>query len=192
VTRRRGQELEDALLTAAWDQLVEGGYGAFTLEAVAERAGTSRPVLYRRWKNRNELLVAAVRYASNRDLVTIPNTGSLRDDILALFELSNRSRVGLAVALNVQLGGYFSETGTSMNDLREQMLGDRVNGMKTIMDRAIARGEVDPERVTPRLISLPFDLYRHELIMTLKPVPRDTQEQILDEVFLPLVRGAAS
>ena len=192
MTRRRGQELENALLTAAWDQLVEGGYGAFTLEAVAERAGTSRPVLYRRWKNRNELLVAAVHYASNRDLVGIPDTGSLRGDILALFELSNRSRVGLAVALNVQLGGYFRETGTSMSDLREQMLGDRVTGMKTIMDRAIARGEVDPDRVTPRLVSLPFDLYRHELIMTLKPVPRDTQEQILDEVFLPLVRGTVA
>lgn len=192
MTRRRGQELEDALLTAAWDQLVEGGYGAFTLEAVAERAGTSRPVLYRRWKNRNELLAAAVRYASNRDTVAIPDTGSLRGDILALFEVSNRSRVGLAVALNVQLGGYFSETGTSMHDLREQMLGDRVTGMKIIMDRAIARGEVDPDRLTPRLVSLPFDLYRHELIMTLKPVPRDTQEQILDEVFLPLVRGTTT
>jgi AcrR family transcriptional regulator len=186
-TRRRGQELEEALLTAAWDQLVEGGYRAFTLEAVADRAGTSRPVLYRRWKNRNELLVAAARFASDRDRPEVPDTGSLRGDFLALMEFSNRSRVDLAAVLSVQLGDYFHESGTSMADLRKQMLGERGTAMQTIMDRAVARGEVDPSRVTERITSLPFDLLRQEFIMTLKPVPQKVVEEILDEIFLPLV-----
>ncbi|WP_460358133.1 TetR family transcriptional regulator [Actinoallomurus acanthiterrae] len=38
-SRRRGQELEDALLDAAWEELAEVGYGRFTIEGVAARAG---------------------------------------------------------------------------------------------------------------------------------------------------------
>jgi hypothetical protein len=48
-TRRRGDALEHALLDAAWDELQAVGYAGLTIEAVADRAGTSRAVLYRRW-----------------------------------------------------------------------------------------------------------------------------------------------
>src|SRR5580658_8726409 len=59
-TRRRGAALEHALLDAAWAELQDVGYAALTIEAVADRAGTSRAVLYRRWRNRPELVIAAM------------------------------------------------------------------------------------------------------------------------------------
>ena len=65
-TRRRGSKLEAALLQAAWDELTEAGYTAFTMEGVAARAKTSRAVLYRRWPNRPELVVAALHEHRNR------------------------------------------------------------------------------------------------------------------------------
>ena len=55
-SRRRGQALEDAILDAAWDVLETGGWSGFTFGAVAERAHSSKPVLYRRWRTREELL----------------------------------------------------------------------------------------------------------------------------------------
>ena len=61
-TRRRGEALESALLDAAWDELQAAGYAGLTFEAVADRAGTSRAVLYRRWRNRADLVVAAARF----------------------------------------------------------------------------------------------------------------------------------
>jgi AcrR family transcriptional regulator len=62
VTRRRyGAALERALLGAAWEELRESGYAGFTIDAVARRAGTSRPVLYRRWPNRAQLVLAGER-----------------------------------------------------------------------------------------------------------------------------------
>jgi AcrR family transcriptional regulator len=67
MTRRRGEALEDALLDAAWDELVEVGYGRFTIDGVAARAGTSRPVIYRRWPVRSDLAIAAVRRRAGRD-----------------------------------------------------------------------------------------------------------------------------
>jgi AcrR family transcriptional regulator len=47
-TRRRGAELEQAILDAAWEQLIAEGYEHFTIDTVAARARTSKPVLYRR------------------------------------------------------------------------------------------------------------------------------------------------
>ncbi len=80
-TRRRGAELEDAILDAAWLQLIGNGYSAFTFEAVAARAGTSRPVLYRRWKDREQLMIATIRHERAKDPIEIPDTGDLRDDV---------------------------------------------------------------------------------------------------------------
>ena len=59
MARRHGEERESAILDAAWAELVEVGYTRLTREAVAARAGTSKPVVYRRWPGRPELVLAA-------------------------------------------------------------------------------------------------------------------------------------
>ena len=58
-SRRRGTELEDALLTAAWQQLQEEGYQKLTIEGIAAAAGTTKTVLYRRWPKKALIVVAA-------------------------------------------------------------------------------------------------------------------------------------
>lgn len=185
--RRRGQELEDAILGAAWDELIDGGYAAFTIDAVAERAGTSRPVLYRRWKTREDLALAAIALHVTRDVRPIPDTGTLRDDVIAVLLDANETRIAMAAIIVGQLGTYYQETRTSPADLRRQMLGDRTTLMETVVRRAVERGEIDPARVTPRIANLPFDLVRHEVMMTLAPVPKESIVEIVDEIFLPLV-----
>jgi hypothetical protein len=56
-----------------------------------------------------------------------------------------------------------------------------------VLSRAVDRGEIDPDRLTGRTARLPFDLLRHETLMTLKPLPREDITAILDQIFLPLV-----
>ena len=187
--RRHGAALEDALLDAAWDELAENGYAGFTIEAVAERARTSRAVLYRRWPAKPDLVRAAVGRMGQREHVEIPDTGSLRDDVVALLRQANASRARLGITLALQLSGYYAETGTGLADLRRDVLAGRGTAVDTLVDRAVARGEVDPRRLTPRVLAVPFDLYRQELLMTLRPVPDETIESIVDEVFMPLVRA---
>ena len=82
--RRRGAALDDALLDAAWQELVERGYGALTFDSVAQRAATSRPVIARRWATKPDLVRAAVGHELLRQVIAIPDTGSLREDTLAL------------------------------------------------------------------------------------------------------------
>ncbi|MFF1572718.1 TetR/AcrR family transcriptional regulator [Leifsonia sp. NPDC058292] len=189
--RRRGEELENALLDAAWAELLDGGYASFTIDAVAHRAGTSRPVVYRRWATKQELLLAAIRHSGLADRPPLPDTGTLRGDVIAMMLLANETRLATAALLSVRLGSYFEETGTALADLREVMLGGRVGAMETVVARGVERGEVDPSRLTPRIVTLPFDLFRHHALMTLKPMPLVDIEEIVDTIFLPLVRPLA-
>ncbi|SFB87434.1 transcriptional regulator, TetR family [Nocardioides terrae] len=185
--RRRGSELETAILDAAWQLLAEHGYGAFTIDAVAQRAGTSKPVIYRRWKDKHELVRAAVRQASRISRRPMPDTGSLRGDLLALADHANRERLPLAAIITVHLGSYFEESGTSPADLRDVILDGGTTVMDALLDRAVQRGEIDGARLTPRIRDLPFSLFRHEVLMTLRPVPQKVMEEIIDTIFLPLV-----
>jgi AcrR family transcriptional regulator len=185
-TRRRGSALEAAILDAAWQELVDRGYANFTLEAVARRAQTSTPVLYRRWASRRELLEATIARASTIREIPIPDTGTLRGDLLAIMVQTNVTRVDLLAGMTATLGEYFDETGSNPVRLRDQTLGQRFVA-QTIFDRAVARGEVDEERLTPRVLVLAFDLFRHEVLTTLQPVSGEAIDQILDEVVMPLV-----
>jgi AcrR family transcriptional regulator len=188
--RRRGSRLEAAILEAAWDELAEVGYASLTMEGVAARARTSRAVLYRRWPNRPELVVAALRHRTDFTSPEAFDTGTLRGDVLALLRHMS-TRVGeIAGALSFLIAASFEEVGLTPAGLRERAVAGEPGTMRAILDRAAARGEIDPGRLSPRIASLPVDLVRHDLIMTLAPIPDSTLIEIVDKIFLPLVRAA--
>jgi AcrR family transcriptional regulator len=187
-TRRRGAELEQAILDAAWEQLIAEGYEHFTIDTVAARARTSKPVLYRRWKTRDDLLRATVRHIGAASAPSIPDTGTLRGDLLALLATANSTtRNPVAALVSSMLGSYYNQTGPTPAELREAFLSQRGSAVEQVVNRAVERGEVDPARLTPRIIDLPFDLFRNEMMMTLKPVPDHVLRQIVDDIFIPLV-----
>jgi AcrR family transcriptional regulator len=156
------------------------------MDGVAARAKTSRAVLYRRWPSRGELVMAAQRHRSAL-APEVPDTGTLRGDMLAVlrrFSASVGETIGI---LSFLLVDYFNETGQPPAELRERVLGGRPSPIDAALDRAVQRGEIDPDRLTPRIAALPADLVRHELIMHQAPVPDAVLVEIVDEVFLPLV-----
>ncbi|MEV7087392.1 TetR/AcrR family transcriptional regulator [Streptomyces sp. NPDC093085] len=185
--RRRGAALESALLDAAWEELLDVGYAGFTLDGVASRAGTSRPVIHRRWPDKRQLMVAALARTAERHPVAVPDTGSLRGDVLELLRHINATRAHFVTAISIQLAAYFEETGTTPADLRTLIHPGRRPAIEVLFDRAAGRGEIDPDRITARMKSLPFDLLRHELLTTSTPVPDAVLEEIVDTLFLPLV-----
>ena len=186
-TRRRGAELESALLGAAWDELTEKGYGGLTFDAVADRAHTSRPVLYRRWADREALAFAAIRHHYDAEPILIPDTGTLRGDLRELLRLASARRTEMAVMLSAQLAGLFAETGLSLADVRTRLIGGTTVWSSVILTRAQERGEIDLDVVPERVLNLPFDLMRHELLMTHAPVSEEFVDATVDGIFLPLV-----
>ena len=186
-TRRRGPTLETALLDAAWEELRAVGYAGMTMEAVANRAGTSRAVLYRRWPKRADLFIAVlVRHAPTFPS-DVPDTGSLRGDVLTVLEWESEhlARIGIENIYGL-LGDYFADA-ELFSRIHEAVIQVGGGIIGTILTRAADRGEARGD-VSPRVVSLPTDLFRHQLFLYRAPPPRDVMVEIVDDVFLPLVR----
>ncbi|GAA0268325.1 TetR/AcrR family transcriptional regulator [Cryptosporangium japonicum] len=188
--RRHGPELESAILVSAWDELVEVGYARLTVGSVAARARTSEPVLYRRWSNKDALVLAAIAHHQERHPIDPPDTGNLRDDLLAhLTTVSHARAAHFAIAMAAAFSGLLAGTGLTPAQLRARFIGDQDPARRrTVYRRAHERGEIDLDRIPDAVLAMPFDLVRHDLLMDLGPPPAARIASIVDEVFVPLLR----
>jgi len=186
-SRRRGKVLEAAIFEAVLQELADTGYVNFSIERAATGAGTSKPVIYRRWPTRARLVYAALR--ANRPFGSLepPDTGTVRGDITIILhrvselvdELSPEVIFGLiAELLHERDSSLFAE----VHERNAKI-------MKEILTRGVRRGEIAAEKLTPRLAALPFDLVRYQLMILQQPLSAQDIEEIVDRIFLPLVRA---
>jgi AcrR family transcriptional regulator len=185
--RRRGEELEVALLQAAWDELATAGFAKLTMESVAARAKTGVAVLYRRWPRKDDLVLAALKQYGQDHPIEVPDTGSLRGDLLALLSRVSDGRQAFTAVVTAAFAGLLADSGLTPAQVRARILGDRPLWSEEILRRAHDRGEIDLDRVRPAILAMPFDLMRHDLLWTLQPVPAERIVSIVDDLFLPLV-----
>jgi AcrR family transcriptional regulator len=185
--RRRGEELEQAVLTAAWDELVDVGFASLTMESVAARARTGVAVLYRRWPNKDELVMAALQHYGRMRRIEIPDTGTLGGDMLALLGNVSDGRTSFTAVITATFDGLLANSGLTPAQVRERIMDDRPLWSVEIYRRAAERGEIDLDRIPPAVLTMPFELMRHDLLMTLRPVPPERIKSIVNDLFLPLV-----
>lgn len=185
VRRRRGPELDDALLEAAWDQLQSAGYAAFTIDAVARAVGTSRAVIYRRWPGRAALVLATVRAHAGTVVGHVPDTGSLEGDTLALLhEFADRiQKVGIDVAT-----GLFSE----LDEVPEDATTVVPDAFRQVLSQARSRGELGNGPVPDAVLSMPGVLIRYAMLAERTAPSDQALTDIAHQLFLPLVRYHAA
>ncbi|MEZ7005180.1 TetR/AcrR family transcriptional regulator [Streptomyces sp. AD55] len=192
-TRRRGAELEEAILRAAAEVLKESGVPGLTMDEVARRAGTNKNALYRRWPHRVALGVAAYRRLAAAETVP-PDTGSLRGDTLEMLRRANStwsSPYGEILRGLIAAAGSTPELLAELRDPAAKSAHEAA--WLTLLGRAVARGDAAPEALHPRVAQVPMALLRDEYVMLGVPtVPDAVLAEIVDEVFLPLVRGRGS
>jgi len=158
-----------------------------TMEAVADRAGTSRAVVYRRWRNKPELVIATQRRHQPMLSDEVPDTGSLRGDVLAVLRrMSQRMAETGTETVYGLLGDYLADPELFAR-VQGQILSIGSEVMATILERAAGRGEARRD-IGPRIATLPTDLFRNQLFLHRSPPPESVITEIVDEVFLPLVR----
>ncbi|MBB5967572.1 TetR/AcrR family transcriptional regulator [Planomonospora venezuelensis] len=182
--RRRSQELEQAILQAAREELLESGYAGLTMERVARRAGTNKNALYRRWPNRAALGVAAYRelLAAQPEL---PATGSLRGDVLALLRAANSH---WSSPLGEVLRGLLSGAGQDP-ELLAILHAHATDGGAGMWQTVLGRAGI---QTTPRVATTAMALLRNEFVTRGTPtVPDEVLVEIVDEVYLPLVTSPA-
>ena len=190
--RRRGEVLEDDILQAAWDELSKVGYVHLTIEGVAMRARTNKSVVYRRWANKGKLVVDALHKHVLSHTEGVPDTGNLSNDVLILLR---------RIAQPLQMIGADTLHALMLEHLSEDFIsstpeivhtgneGNLTISMMTILKNAELRGEVNLEKITPTIISLPLDLLRYKILTTHEPISDKTLTEIVDDIFMPLVHA---
>jgi hypothetical protein len=93
-------------------------------------------------------------------------------------------------AVSAVFSGLLADSGMTPKEIREKMMGDRPLRTNEIFRRAHERGEIDLDRIPPAVLTMPFELLRNDLLLTLKPVPEKRILEIVDDLFLPLAAAS--
>jgi len=191
-TRRRGAILEEAILNAAMDELSEIGYQNLTMENVAARARTNKAVLYRRWPNKSKLVIAALHKFIPHIPHEVPNTGDLRNDVYTYLRrlVEPLKKIGTSTIRSLMAeqltAGFLASVPQIIRTGPEDIL---TAPMVEILKNAELRGEVKIEKLNIRVISLPVDLVRYELLARLEAISDEVIAEIVDDIFLPLIHA---
>ena len=144
--RPRDPAADEAIISAVVDVLTELGFGGFTVEEVAARAGVGKATIYRRWSTKEELVLAA----AERVMVQVepPDTGSLRDDLVGWYWEKFRDKA--ATTSDRLMGQVIVEA--TVNPELKKLLGRFIQGRRraiaVVVDRARDRGTCGDVDVT--------------------------------------------
>lgn len=187
-TRRRGHELETAIHAAVLEELADRGYSGITYDGVAARVMTSKPVLYRRWPTKAEMVLAAV-IASRTEIAVSTDTGDLAEDMIELLRsMRDNFGAGTRSTMLSLLAELDQESAESMRALLFRWGADMV---EPVVASARARGDVGETVIPPSIMALPFDLARHELAFR-GALPDDRIDSIVRTIVVPLMVAYAA
>jgi AcrR family transcriptional regulator len=147
--RPRDPRIDAAILAATADLLVEIGYSNLTMAAIADRAGTTKTALYRRWSSKAELIHEAA-FPTAPTALTTPE-GDIVADVRAMIAAARD--VFTSPVVRAALPGLIADMAADV-ELNARVMGRFVGLFGVVRDRlehAVARGEVhggvDPERL---------------------------------------------
>jgi hypothetical protein len=86
--------------------------------------------------------------------------------------------------------GALPKAAAGPSSARAEPAGDR--RLQAVGVRAVERGEPPDVPRSSRLGNLPFDLLRHDVLMTMRPVPDESILEIVGDLWLPLLDAALS
>jgi AcrR family transcriptional regulator len=185
-TRRGAAAVEKAISDAVLAELAEVGFGRLTFESVAERAGTGKSPLYRRWPDTTSLVIDTLER-----LGPVPSayarTGVLRDDLIGLTRhMTKRLRGGKADAFRSLLGEAHRYP-QLLARFKLQVLDPLFESLSDLLRDAAARGEISAERLTPVVLEVHHALVIKRILLDTHDLTNKDIAEMVDEVLLPLI-----
>lgn len=176
-----------AICDAVFQLLAEVGYDKMTMDAVAARARASKATIYRTWPDKPSLVAETLRlkYA---EAPHIPDTGSLRGDLMAMMTL--------ACTLSNSIEGEVM-TGIVSAAVRDAELCDVVREFafeskkpmhQFILDLAVARGELASNDGYELLHEVIFAMITSRKITTNEPLDDEFARHVVDDIVIPLLK----
>jgi AcrR family transcriptional regulator len=172
--RPRDPRIDDSVLGATVELLGTSGYADLSVDAIAKRAGTSKPAIYRRWPSKAHLVHEAVFPIS--EATELPDTGSLEGDVR---EMVRRSTGVLTTpAARAAMPGLLAEMATdpSLHAKLLSRFGDVMSrGMTDRLEGAVNRGEARPDVTAVDLVDAIAGMALMAII---------TRNQVLDDTWV--------
>jgi AcrR family transcriptional regulator len=186
--RPRSAQIDSAVLKATGELLAEKSYAATSIETIARRAGIGKATIYRRWRSKEELVVALLSDVA-ADVEPVPDLGDTRTELLRL--------VSEAIVVTTQtptggiiqgLASEFSRNPKLGRLVRERVISMRRGEVGAVLKRGIARGDLRADADAEIAHELLIGPVYYHLLLGGKQLDEQFAERIVD-AFL---RGAAA
>ncbi|RAV08907.1 TetR/AcrR family transcriptional regulator [Paenibacillus contaminans] len=180
--RPRNMETQSSILSASYELLLESGFGAVTVEKIAERAQVSKATIYKWWPNKAAVVMDGFLSAASARL-PVPDTGSVFQDILehatnmALFMISREGSIFLEIIGEGQVDSALAEA------FRTRYIQPRRLEVRNIMNRGLQRGELEKNLDIVICTDLIYGPIFYRLLVTGDPIEKNYVEQLVTQVF---------
>jgi len=186
--RKRDHSRDLAILDAVLDVLAEQGYNGMSMDAVASRAKAGKATVYRRWPSKAHLVHdAIVRMAQQDvDLESLPDTGSLRGDIVALTrpDTFGERRLKVIAGLTSMLASDRTGLGAAAYTASVAVW---VAANRVALERAVDRGEIAASADLALLSRLIPSMCMYRVAVERIALDPDFTYGLIDRVLLPAV-----
>lgn len=187
--RPRSERAEKAIIEATLDLLVEeAGVAGVSIEAVAARAGVGKTTIYRRWPNKEALIVDAM--AALKTPIPELSGRSVREDLVALTRAARSTRADRRLDCIWNIIGSWHKHPELARKLRDEVVEPRREVMRQVLRRGIETGELRPDIDVE--VALPMIVGAMTLqVRGLAPgesVPEDLAERVVDTALRGLTR----
>jgi len=190
--RKRDHSRDPEILDATLDVLAETGYDGMTIDQVAARAKAGKATLYRRWPSKGELVIDAIGCMKKEDLASLPDTGTLRGDLVAMIKTPAVQDAQRKLKIMSGVVSMLDKHPELSDAIRAVMIEPRAAANRILLRRAIDRGEIRPDCNVEFLALLAPSMAFYRTLMLRQPVDRDFLVSIIDEILLPAVRRTDS
>jgi AcrR family transcriptional regulator len=180
--RPRSEECTRAILDAARQELVDAGYGAMTIDAVAARSGTGKATIYRRWSTKAELVADAIERHTFAD-IPIDDTGDLEVDLRRYLEELERALSGIDGELLLALTAERMRNPELAAAFDRRFATERRGRLRRLLRAAVERGQLPPSTDVELLADLGPALYLHALVHGGRARLRGLADRVLTQFF---------
>ncbi|ETT64214.1 TetR family transcriptional regulator [Paenibacillus odorifer] len=180
--RPRNVETEKSILTASYDLLLENGFGAVTVEKIADRAKVSKATIYKWWPNKAAVVMDAF-LSSAADRLPVPDTGSVFDDILmhatnlSRFLISREGKIITEIIGEGQMDSGLAEA------YRTRYFQPRRLEARLLMERGVQRGELKDNLDIEVVTDLIYGPIFYRLLVTGQPIDDAYVQQLVRYAF---------
>lgn len=185
--RKRDPKLDQRILEVALNILAEKGFDRMTMDMVAARAKSGKATLYRRWPSKPELVRDALIYMSKSsvDIDHLPDTGSLREDLLAVVKPYSLEHGQRKIRVLSGLGSFFSDHQSIADEAIQGIFAPWAEINRSLMLRAIERGEISADSDIDLACEVISAITAYKTNFQRTTFSKADYQKLLDKILLP-------